>query len=235
MIPLKYQAFIKSIRKESGFLYVSLYTKWVYSPHNTRFNKEIVILNVKLPDFSHVEQALYRIDATYSAAEVHGAACGALALNQSTELGMWLSLVLSEGDWGDEHYQEAHDLLTQVFNAAKQQLNTDGLSLALFIPDDNETMEERFSGVQKWCQGMALGVAASGIKSLDDLPEASREWFEDAVKIGSSGEVALDEDDESEEAFSEIYEFLSVGILMMTEEMQPIIGQPQLEEQTTIH
>lgn len=193
-------------------------------------------MNVKLPDFSHVEQALYRVDADYSAPECHGAACGMLALNSEADEGTWLSFVLPAGDMSDYLYQETRDLLHDLFQAAHAQLNDSGLNLELFIPDEEQPLSERFQAIQKWCQGLALGVAASGIKSLDDLSADSREWFEDAIKIGSSGDYEVEDgDDEAEQAVSEIYGFLSVGILMMNEEMQPLISQPQLETDYTLH
>ena len=48
------------------------------------------------------------------------------------------------------------------------------------------------------------------------------------MNIGASGELDLDEQEESETAFMELVEYLRVGILMMNEEMQPLKTSPQV-------
>ena len=48
------------------------------------------------------------------------------------------------------------------------------------------------------------------------------------MNIGASGEMDLDNEDESEDALAEIIEYLRVGVLMMNEEMQPMKAAPQV-------
>ena len=67
---------------------------------------------------------------------------------------------------------------------------------------------------------------------MQNLPEDSRDWVQDVIKIGAAGELDVHNEDESEEAFIELAEFIRVGVLLMNEELQPIQGKPQLAEQT---
>ena len=189
----------------------------------------------KLPDFLVLEQALERINADHSASETQGMACGMLAINRETRLAHWLKQVLPKNaDSQDVYVQEAAKMLTQVFEHTKSNLNDNELAFHILLPPDEFDLDERVYCLQQWCQGVAFGVAASGLKTLADLKPASKEWFEDMVKIGASGEMDVTDEDESETAFEELKSFLSVGILMFNEEQQPIVGQPR-QAHDTLH
>ena len=66
---------------------------------------------------------------------------------------------------------------------------------------------------------------------MSDLPEDSREWTQDVIQIGASGEFDLDDEEASEAALIDITEFLRVGVMMVNEEVQPLSGKPD----TVVH
>lgn len=180
-----------------------------------------------LPDFLQLEQTLERINAAHTASEVQGIACGMLAINRNTRLAQWLKQILPPtANTQDGPTQEAAQRLNQLFEHTKHTLNTHELSFTILLPPDEFDIDERVFCLQQWCQGVAFGVALSGLKTLNDLKPAAKEWFEDMVKIGSSGEMDVSDEEESEQAFEELKSFLSVGILMFNEEMQPLVGTP---------
>ena len=192
-------------------------------------------LSDKLPDFLTLEQMLERINADHTVSEVQGMACGMLALNREIRLAQWLKQVLPpKADPQDFYVQEAAKLLQHIFDHAKTTLNDNSLNFEILLPPDEFDIDERVYSLQQWCQGVAFGVAASGLKTLSDLKPASKEWFEDVVKIGGSGEMDVTDEDESEEAYEELKSFLSVGLLMMNEEMQPVVGTPR-QAHDTLH
>lgn len=178
------------------------------------------------PAYSRLEQALTRIDCDYSPAEAQGIACGLLVINQSIDPTNWLKLLVT-GDPKDFYVQEARQLLRELFATTRQQMNGVDLDFALFLPEDTE-LALQVDAMQAWCQGFGLGLASAGIKDFKKLPTDSREWVEDVVNIGASGEMDLDNEDESEAALTEIIEYLRVGVLMMNEEMQPMKAAPQV-------
>lgn len=173
-----------------------------------------------LPDYAGVERALERVDSGFSAAEIHGIGCGMLVVNQATDQKVWLGQVL-EGNPQDIFVQEARALLRELFIATRQQMNDSELGFELFLPEESD-LETQVEAMQDWCQGFAFGLAVAGVKDMKKLPTDSREWAEDVVRIGTSGELDLDDAEESENAFVEILEYLRVGVLMMNEEMQPM-------------
>lgn len=183
-------------------------------------------MNDDLPDYVAVERALGRVEADISAAEIHGVCCGMLVVDQATNQDVWLSQVI-QGDPQDFHFQEIRQLLRELFAVTRQQMNDSGMGFELFLPEDDD-LEAQVEAMQDWCQGFSFGLAAAGVKDMSKLPVDSREWAEDVVRIGASGEFDLDDEEESENALAEILEYLRVGVLMMNEELQPMKAAPQV-------
>ena len=167
-----------------------------------------------------------RLDAQFSAAELHGAACGVLVVNRHYAFDKWIKQVAAE-TMGDD---DAYELVEQVFADAQYKLNTEALAFDLLLPEEDEPLEQQVAALQKWCQGFAYGLALSGLKTLQDLPKDSREWVEDVVKIGAAGEMDVDDEDASEDAFVELVEFVRVGVLLINEELQPVRGRAKVNE-----
>lgn len=192
------------------------------------------MLDTQLPEFYALDDPLLRLDADFTASETHGIACAVLAFNNHYSEKVWQTQVL-KGDARDYHVQEARKLLQQLFNVTLNQLNSGDLSFQLFLPPEQDSLEEQVAALQKWCQGFAFGLALSGLKTMQDLPEDSRDWVQDVIKIGAAGELDVQDENESEEAFIELAEFIRVGVLMMHEELQPVRGKPRLTETAEEH
>lgn len=186
-------------------------------------------MDTQLPEFYTLEDSLLRVEADFTASEVHGIACAVLAFNNQYAEKTWQTQVL-KGDARDFYVQEARQLLKQLFNTTLEQLNSGDLAFELFLPPEQDSLDAQVAALQKWCQGFAFGLALSGLKTMQDLPEDTRDWVQDVVKIGAAGEMDLHDEDESETAFIELTEFVRVGVLLMNEELQPIRGRPQLTE-----
>lgn len=177
-----------------------------------------------LPDYTTLSRALERAGSDYSPAEVQGIYCGLLVINQNTEQNIALAYIL-ENDISHFSLQAVSTLLNQLFSITRQSLNDSELSFELLLPDD-EALETQVEAMQDWCQGFSLGLALAGIKDMKTLPADSHEWVKDVVQIGTSGEMDLENAEESEYALAELIEYLRVGVLMMNEEMQPLKSTP---------
>ena len=184
-------------------------------------------MNEELPSYVGMERALGRANVDFSGAEIHGVACGMLVVDQAFRQDAWLAHVLEGGNPQDFHVQEARTLLRELFTATRLQLNDAGMAFELFLPED-DALETRVEAMQDWCQGFSFGLAMAGVKDMRKLPDDSREWAEDVVRIGSSGELEMDDEEEGENALAEIIEYLRVGVLMMNEEMQPMQAAPHI-------
>lgn len=194
--------------------------------YQENFPTETITLNDKIPGYTELERALGRSGTDHSAAELHGVCCGVLSVDQTSDPNQWLAQIL-EGDPQNLHFQETRTLLHQLFSVTRQQLNGAEMDFALFLPEDDD-LQAQVEAMQDWCQGFGLGIATAGIHDIKKLPADSREWLEDVVRIGASGDFDFDDKEESENALIELLEYLRIGVMMITEEMQPMKAAPQV-------
>ncbi|MFN3785879.1 MAG: UPF0149 family protein [Thiothrix sp.] len=174
-------------------------------------------MSYELPDYGLAEKTLGRAAVHVSAAELHGVCCGFLAVNPASREETFVGEVL-DGDPNDFYIKEARLLLSGLFVATREQLSDPEMGFALLLPEDAD-LSTRVEAMQDWCQGCGSGGALAGVKRTNKLPKDSDEWLADVAKIGTSGELELDEDAEaSENALAEIIEYLRIGVLMLREE-----------------
>lgn len=193
------------------------------------------------PDIAQLEGFLFDMDATLGATESHGALCGMLCAQGSTDASQWMLHVLGEHTETSKQLQAAGKLLLQVHQLAVEQMNDNDIEFELMLPDDDEVLESRVEALGNWCQGFVYGLSLGGITEDSELPEDSKELIKDILEISRAGYIADDEaeaelnasmDDANEEdevAFMEVSEYVRIGIMFIYEELQP------LQSSQTVH
>jgi len=157
------------------------------------------------------------LDCSISAAEVHGLICGMLAINVTTDQKLCFQELLE--DSAEEPQSLA--ILQQLFGQSLQQFNDSNLHFDLLLPDDEITLAKRLFAIQEWGQGLLYGAAVAGLKNIQKLPEDSHEFLHDISKIIAAGELDLEDDETAEQAYSDIVEYVRIGTLLLSEELQP--------------
>ena len=192
------------------------------------------------PDIAQLEGLLFDMDAALGATESHGALCGMLCAQGSTEASQWMLHVLGEHAETSKQLQAAGKLLLQVHQLAVEQMNDNDIEFELMLPDDDEPLESRVEALGTWCQGFVYGLSLGGITEDSELPEDSKELIKDILEISRAGYIADDEaeaelnasmdaDEEDEVAFMEVCEYVRIGIMFIYEELQP------LQSSQTVH
>lgn len=191
------------------------------------------------PDIPQLEGLLFDVDAALGATESHGALCGMLCAQGATEASQWMLHVLGEHEETSKLLQATGKKLLQIHQISVEQMNDTDIEFELMLPDDDEPLEARVEALGTWCQGFVYGLSLGGIREDTELPEDSRELIKDIVEISRAGYVADDEADlnasmddsneEDEEAFMEVCEYVRMGILLIYEELQP------LQSSQTVH
>ncbi len=191
-----------------------------------------------LPDITRLEDLLFRVDAAMSAIESHGALCGMLCAQGSTQAPQWLVHVLGEQGEGNPLLKEVAGQLMQIYQFAVEQMNDSTIEFELYLPTDDELLEERVEALSLWCQGFVYGLAVGGVKQETELPDDTQELIRDIVEISRIGLDSPEDDDsegeedkldEDEIAFMEVIEYVRMGILLIYEELQP------LQSSQTVH
>jgi uncharacterized protein YgfB (UPF0149 family) len=171
----------------------------------------------KLLTYNTVQTALSQLDCPVSPAEVHGLICGMLAINLATDQQLCFQELLEEAFTSNPSLS----VLQQLFEHTLQQLNDSNLHFDLLLPEDEEALAKRLFSIQEWGQGLLYGTAVAGLKDIQKLPKDSHEFLHDMSKIVASGELDLEEDEAAEQAYSEIVEYVRIGTLLLSEELQP--------------
>ncbi len=174
-----------------------------------------------LPDFERtIQLSQGNLDAA-ELAECHGLLCGLVCRESSYDAGDYLhqlaamQLVVKPG-------AALHATLIDAWESTLRQMDDEEFGFSLWLPDDDESLEERTIALAQWCSGFLAGLATGG--QLDSLSEESKEAIEDLQQIAraelSSPAGDTGESEEDETAYAEIVEYVRVVALMMREDFR---------------
>jgi uncharacterized protein YgfB (UPF0149 family) len=174
----------------------------------------------QLPDF---EQALSlagnRLDAS-DLAECHGVACALLCRRPGSRPDEFMDLLESL----QIIRRPGEDLvarLCELFEASAEQLRDEQMRLALWIPPDEEPLEDRALALGRWCTGFLAGLGSGGELSADSLSGEVGEALGDLEQIARAEIGGGEETEEEEAALAEVEEYVRVVTLMMRDELGP--------------
>ncbi len=160
-----------------------------------------------------IDTILERHDADVDAAEAHGIAIGMLCVDERVQ---WT-------DWFSELFKATPDLsaleldaLEDMFEKTRTLLNADSFEFQLFLPDDESMLMQQVEALRSWCEGFLLGIGYRYTSSV--WPGDSGEILKDIVEFTKLDSKAIDEEDE--QAFTEINEYLRAAILLLRDDLR---------------
>lgn len=166
-----------------------------------------------LPSFKKITQILEDAELYTNASETHGVLAGVVCGGIELDSQSWRPIfndVVNEG-MGLPH--KASKLVESIYKQVVNQFTDDGLGFKLLLPTDEVPLDERAEAMAQWAQGflVGFGMVQQGLnQASDEIQELIRD-------IRDISQVALDfeqEDEESEIAFTEIVEYLTVGAML---------------------
>lgn len=189
-----------------------------------------------IPNYLTISSALDKLETEVTPGEVHGTLCGLLCADVGASADVWQDNLWPHKpmDKNDLLTAEALETLNQLHDITRLQLNAPDCDFELMLPDDDDPMETRVNALGDWCQGFLVGLTLGGVKDFSPLPEDAREVANDLVEIARAGtSYDLEGSEEDENAYTELVEYLRVGILLINEELQPT--RASLQTDSTIH
>ena len=164
------------------------------------------------------------IEEISSPSELHGLLTGIVCITQAPSREEWQKIL--ETLEVPELEPEALELLTteaeDVFNA----LSEDELDYLPLLPDDEHVLADRVQALADWCAGVVLGFGLA----TGNIRQDEREWIEHLQDVAAVEFDESDDDDEGEESYQELYEFvrlipvsLSVGRKKVSVEDTPLL------------
>ena len=174
-----------------------------------------------------MQNALEKLGATVDASESHGTLCGLLLDNCG--MAVWLQHTLDELPNSTDVIAVEHlQVLKQLFEVSREQLNTDDLSFELLLPDDSDDFGVQLLGLSTWCLGFLYGLGVTAKNNSKELDEQSQECLSDLLEISK-----LDHDEietpETEDQLVEIVEHVRVAVLFLNEAINRVMPTPQLQ------
>lgn len=174
-----------------------------------------------LPDFDRTLQlAQGNLDAA-ELAECHGLLCGLLCCHSGGTAGDFLDHLAAMQLLVDPGEALAAAMV-DTWERTTRQFEDEELGFQLWLPDDDETIEDRTISLAQWCSGFLAGLG-SGC-SLEDLSDDAREALQDLMEISRAevssepgGEAGGEED---EAAYAEIVEYVRIVALSLREEFR---------------
>ena len=192
-----------------------------------------------MPDFHH---ALMLSRGNLNApdlAECHGVLCGLICRDGNITHDKFLAQLATLQLVVDPP-EALGELLADAHTSTVQQLADMDMGFNLWLPDDDQPLDQRTDSLAQWCTGFLAGLGLGG--ALPALSEEATEALEDLRQIARASypqvgmtdderaavlEMESDFDDEPDEgeendetAFMEIVEYVRVVTLMLCEEMR---------------
>jgi uncharacterized protein YgfB (UPF0149 family) len=161
-----------------------------------------------LPDYQSLARLLaYHIEP----AECHGLLCGMLCADPSLTAENWLAAASRE----TTHASDTVSELRRLFTVTLDQLDSERFALHLLLPPDEQPLSERATTLGSWCQGFLAGLGLAGLDSLEAFDDEVREFIHDVSQIARVGFDHVTGDEDDEEAYSEIVEYVRIGVLLL--------------------
>jgi Uncharacterized protein conserved in bacteria len=168
-------------------------------------------------DFERLDKFLRRESARAGTAESHGTLYGLLCTGKFDAARDWINELLNSTS-GGESEQAYTELFASLCEDIGCELNDPSLSLRLLLPDDSRPLSERMEALAEWCQGFLFGLGHSACDLFDSRSGDIKEILRDIAEIGRV-DVDVQEGDEMEAAYTEVVEYVRIGVSLIAEEL----------------
>ena len=164
--------------------------------------------------YTIIDAILVQYDGELSAAEAHGMASGLLAVNGQFSNERWLGeLLQNTPPVSQEHKIE----LLGLFDDTQEVLQDDEFEFELFLPEDEESdLIERVDALRQWCKGFLFGVGLAN--TTTKFSQQTQEILKDVAEITKLDTDIELEDEEAENDFVELTEYLRAAVLALRDE-----------------
>ena len=179
-------------------------------------------------DYQQLTQALERLQIVADAAECQGAMSAVICLTGEAGLASWLAAHFPEIDAaiaeGNAFASETRQLIVDLYQTTMGQLGQGNFEYVLLMPDDEDSLHVRTDALGHWCQGFLLGLRYSGVNDTGQFTGELAEILDDITEISQVTSAALDGTEEEEQSYTELVEYLRVGVMLFCESLRASKG-----------
>lgn len=172
--------------------------------------------------YTEIQQVLSQARSLTDAAEAHGTLAGCLCAAVGYRFEDWLQEILPEGRAAPEETQT----LRELFLSTAGSLGDKDMEFEPLLPEDEQSIDARTAALASWCQGFLYGLGASALSDATQLEGEVGEIVRDLTEITRVAVDSGDSPESNESAYSELVEFVRVGVQLLFEELEPLRDQP---------
>lgn len=164
-------------------------------------------------------QALARARAELGAAECHGLLCGMLCGVDEQAPRRWLEEVLGPEERVHKSTDDCRNELLRVLTDTVRTLCSGQCNFVPLLPDDNQGLGVRSEALANWCSGFLYGIGSAGGDFAARLSRDAQEVLSDFSEV-TRLKSDTEESESLEADYSEIVEYMRVGVMLIFEELQ---------------
>jgi len=165
-------------------------------------------------DFDEIANHMLEQGVDSSPSAVHGCLCGLLAAGAKNEAEVCLDALSAALDLNV--HGELADQVMQLYRITAAALQDDEFDFHPLLPDDEVDIVERTAELVAWCKGFLAGfahVSVAADKDASALSQDSGEILKDVAAIAQAGVDDEDSEEELEESYMELVEYLRFAAL----------------------
>ena len=178
-----------------------------------------------MTSYAEIQRVLIEERSMSEPAEAHGTLAGSLCTAVTYRFEDWLLEILPDGR---AQAAAAAEALREVYARTAQALVGIDVAFDLLLPEDEQPIDTRTAALAQWCQGFLYGLGSRVIQDASRLPGGAGEVVRDLSEITRVGIDADDSLESNESAFTELVEFVRVGVQLVFAELEPVRGHSSL-------
>jgi uncharacterized protein YgfB (UPF0149 family) len=183
--------------------------------------------------YEEFERVLRAARALPEPAEAHGTLAGALCSSRDYGLMEWLREILPD-DSPDEAALRS-PVLQNVYDSMVRTLAGTEAEFAPLLPDDEAPLKDRADALSLWCQGFLYGLGSGNTADPAVVSTEAAELIRDLTEITHVGVEADEQNEENEVAYTEVLEFVRVGVQLLFVELAPARGEEPAPGAASLH
>lgn len=173
-------------------------------------------------DHDLLNDALQRCGANWTAAQTHGLVSSRLAVAGTRGVSESLGQVLEGSDTANALRKECEDMLGTLWQSTHRAFSERLSAFEPLLPDDNDAANVRTEALAHWCEGYLHGLVSGehDVALKERLAaEPLADIIKDMLQITRATVDELDDDDNSDDAYIEIVEYLRLAAQLIYEEL----------------
>ncbi|MBK1733730.1 hypothetical protein CKO15_00215 [Halorhodospira abdelmalekii] len=171
-------------------------------------------------------EVLTAVGGCVGAAESHGMLCGMLATGKEVTQADWIAEVLRNTQPHGTEARACLETLTLLYDETATGLAAEDFDFQLVLPADGAPLSDRTQALASWCNGFLFGLGRNRPDREEAVwPREVHEALGDMAEIARlTGEptAAVEVDEEEEEAYTELVEYVRIAVLLCREQLRPM-------------